>query len=80
MCLYSDFCDRQFGAGLAALQCSWAIWTTERSILWSGSMMLELELKPGNREFLACGLAVYKMVLVKSLPFYYDDHLHAFLW
>lgn len=43
-------------------------------------MMLELELKPGNREFLACGLAVYKMVLVKSLPFYYDDHLHAFLW
>lgn len=43
--LYSDFCGRQFGAGFAVLQSRWALWTTERNIMCSGSMMLDLELK-----------------------------------
>lgn len=42
----------------------WAAWTTGRSVLWSGSVMLEVELKHGNDEFLP---TVHKMGLVKSL-------------
>lgn len=68
MHLYADVCGWRFGPGLAALKSSWAVGTTKIHILWSGSTMLEFELKPGNHEFLACGLPRFnKMLWVKSL-------------